>query len=1107
LPTFNLKILKLLFMKMSFRKSPKLSPQQDQIPQRIIRLVLPFVIMLFFAIPVFAQNTIRIKGRVTNETNQPVARASVTVKGTSTGVTADDSGNFEITAPANGTLVISAINFLTQEMNVNNQLSLSVTLVSSQTTEAEVIVVGYGTQRKRDVTGAITKINSEKLLQTASHNVIDQLKGQAAGVNITSTSAVPGGGSQIRIRGNRTMVANTANSALPSGTAAAPQQALEAAVADQADAPLLVVDGIPYSGNLNDISPNDIASLEILKDASATAIYGSRGAGGVILITTRRGISGKTVFNYDAYYGVSSVMENLRVLTGPEYAQFKLDAAEGHSTSPGSQPWPSSAAEQAALAAGISTDWQDLIYEKAPMTNHNLSISGGNEKSKYAMSLGYFLQGGIIPNQDFQRFSIRSAMDHQLSKRIRIGLTTINSLSYQNTPGGSGITNGLMRITPLASPYNPDGTVNLQIVTGGTDNLFNPLTLETRSEAILARNRRLRTFNSFYGEVDIIKGLKYRINVGLDFYQDKGDGYAGPGTFVNSALAQSQSSASVRNTEFWQYTIENLLLYEKTFAEKHRVGLTALYSVQKSQSQSSFTRGIGVPFDFMQNADLYQAASITTDPNSNYFWERGLISYMGRATYSYDDRYSLTVTVRRDGASVLSPGNQYYTYPAFAAAWNMQEENFMSGISAINVLKLRVGWGIAASQGINPYTTLGGLGSAAYNFGQGTAGQQGGYTVNNLPNDKLKWQSTSQYNIGLDFALFRNRISGSIEYYGQETKDILLPVSLPPSNGADRTFLNLGKTKASGLEVTINSVNVKSGNGLVWTTDFNFFFNREKITELTTPTQTSDVGNGWFVGQPITVIYDFKKLGIWQTGDPGLATQTSPVQKAGDIKLLDWNTTGAAPGSANYGKPDGRITSEDRMIIGNFQPKYEAGMTNRVTFRNFDFSISVYARIGMKVVVPYLSSESGGSFFAGYNWFLTGRNNQLKVDYWTPTNPTNKFPQPDALAPPQYNSTLSYVDGSFIKCRAINLGYNIPGSVLGRVGINSLRVYVSAVNPFVFWAPFVKEGYGPDPEGNGYGGGVASQGTGQAGTVGRQISVNANNPATRQFIFGVNLNF
>ncbi|HEV7783237.1 MAG TPA: TonB-dependent receptor [Chitinophagaceae bacterium] len=1042
----------------------------------------------------FAQRT--ITGRVTNEQGAAVPRASVVVKGTTTGTVTNDNGDYSIVAAKGAVLVISNVSYTDLEITVGDDATINARLVLSSGSLDEVVVVGYGTQKKRDITGAITKVNSDVLMRTASHNVLDQLKGRAAGVNITSTSSVPGGGSQIRIRGNRTMVANTTNQNLPSSNPGGQQQ-LEAATADQADAPLLVVDGIPYSGNLNDISPNDIASLEILKDASATAIYGSRGAGGVILVTTKRGNSGKVRFNYDGYYGMTRVMQNLRVFNGAEYAQFKLDAAAGHSTTPGSQPWPNSAAETAAIAAGVSTDWQDLIYQTGAMTNHNISASGGTDKSRFSMSFGYFLQEGVIPNQNYKRYNIRSSMDHQVSKRIRIGVTTINSVGVQNTPGGSGVTSGLMRITPLANPYNPDGTVNLQILTGGTDNLFNPLTLKTRKEAILARNRRLRTFNSFYGEVDLIKGLKYRINVGLDYYQDKGDVYSGPGTYVNTALAQSASTASIRNTEFWQYTIENLLMYEKTIKEKHRIGITALYSAQKSQSTSSYVAAIGVPFDFIQNTNFYTAASVNAGPDgANYMWERGLVSLMGRITYSFDNRYSATATMRHDESSVLAPGNQSYTYPAFALAWNIMNEKFMSSMSFISNLKLRAGWGIAASQGINPYETLGLLNNTAYNFGQTTAGQQGGYAIFSLPNEKLKWQSTSQFNFGLDFGLWRNRLTGSIEIYNQKTKDILLPVSLPISNGADRAFLNLGKTKASGFELTLNSINIKKAD-FSWSTDFNFFLNREKIVQLTSPTQMNDIGNGWFVGQPISVIYDYRKLGIWQTGDHGLITQTSPIQKPGDIRLEDVNG-------------DNMITAADRQVIGNFQPKFEAGLSNTVNFKGFDISVDIFARIGMKVVVPYLSSEPGGSFFAGYNWFLTGRNNQLKVDYWTPTNPTNKFPQPDALAPPQYNSVLSYVDGSFVKCRNINLGYNLSKRMIDKLGgsINSFRIYVSAVNPFMIYAPFVKEGYGPDPEGNGYGGAVAGQGTGgQAGTIGRQITVNANNPATRQFIFGVNLNF
>jgi TonB-linked SusC/RagA family outer membrane protein len=1069
----------------------------------VLKLMTTMTLMILLVSSSYAQSI--VKGKVTDETGAGMPGVNIIVKNTTTGTTSDGEGNYSINVGSNdATLVFSFIGYATQEFVANGRTTIDVKLEPSIESLNEVVVVGYGTQLKRDVTGAIAKVESDVLLRTASYNAIDQLKGNVAGVDIVTASAVPGGASRIRVRGNRTMVSNSGN-----GTN-------DARDADQLDAPLLVVDGIPYAGTLNDISPNDIASMEILKDASATAIYGSRGAGGVILVTTKRGVEGKTLFSYDAYYGVSTVMGKLRVFNGPEYAAFKEEAKAGNSTSPNTSGFALTAAEQTALDNGVSTDWQDLIYQSAPMTNHNLTISGGSSTSKYSLSGGYFKQGGIIPNQDFTRYTIRTSMDHQLSKRIKIGLSTLNTLSYQNTPGGSGVTSGLMRLTPLASPYNDDGTINLLPQNGSIDGAnISPLTLMSKSQSVLARTRRLRTFNSLYGEVQIIDGLKYRLNVGLDFSQDKSDSYNGPLTFNNNSALQSQSSGNFRNTENYQYTLENLLLYDKTFNEKHKIGLTALYSVQQTHAQGQGMFGTGIPLDYMQNTNMNLASAVTAanpgnaGDNPNFFNERGLISYMGRATYSYDGRYSLTATVRRDGSSVLSPGNQYFTYPAFGAAWNISNESFIESIPTISNLKLRAGWGVTASQGINPYATLGGLNTSFYNYGQGTTGQQNGYTVTSLPNNSLKWQNTSQLDIGLDFGVLANRITGAIDYYQQKTSDILLPVSLPPSNGANSTTQNLGKTETKGFEFTLNTINIKTPKGLRWTTDFNYFFSREKITELTTPDQKEFIANGWFVGQPLVVIYDYQKVGIWQQSDADdgtLAAQTSPVQRPGQIRVLDWNTSGAKPGDANYGVPDGKITPEDRKVLGNFQPKFSAGITNTVAFKNFDFSISVYARMGMKLVVPYLASEPNGSNTAGYSFFMQSRANQLKVDYWTPSNPTNAFPRPDAGTVPQYTSTLSYVDGSFIKCRSINFGYTLPSSLLSKVKITSLRVYVSAVNPFVIWSPFVKAGYGPDPEGNGFGGAVNALGTSN-GVAAQAVTVNANTPAQRQFLFGVNLKF
>jgi len=1084
-----------MFMKVSVLQNEQLSNRSKLLAKRSLSLVLSVLLFLCFTQATSGQN-LRVRGHITNETGQPVPKPSVVIKGTSNGVTGNDNGDFEIEAPGNATLVISSVGYGTVEVEVNDRTSVSASLSSVAGSMNEVIVVGYGTQRKRDVTGAVASLNASTLRQVPAPNLIAQLKGRTAGVDVVSNSATPGGGGSIRIRGNRTI----ANS---QGTS------------DALDQPLLVLDGIPFSGSINDLNTDDIEKIEILKDASATAIYGSRGAGGVILVTTKRGKTGKPTVSYNAYYGISSVIGKLKVFNGPEYAQFKQDAATYNRSSPGTTAYPLTAAEQSALAAGVSTDWQDLIYQNGFTTSNQLTVSGGSEGVQYGLGGGYYNETGIIPNQKFERYSLRGTLDARINKVIKIGLNTLNTLSYSNTPGGAGVPGGTIRVTPLANPYNADGSLNLRPAVGSIDepNIVSPLTLKTNADGILAKTRRLRTFNSLYGEVQIMKDLRYRINIGLDYRQQQGDSYNGPNTFTNAtATTFAQANANVTNNEAWTYVIENLLFYDKTIHEKHKIGFTGLFSTQKDHNQQSSFNGLGFPADYVQNSNLALANSVTavTPINGvpqNFLNEQGLLSLMGRVNYAYDDRYLVTATVRRDGSSVLAPGHQYFTYPAFGLGWNISNETFMKNTSFINNLKLRGGWGKTGNQGVAPYSTLGALSTSTYNFGQGSAGQEAAYTVTQLANADLHWQSTTQWNVGLDFSVLKNRLSGSIDVYDQNTKDILLPYDLPPSNGATSTTKNLGQTKGHGLEINLSSINVQAKNGLTWTTDLNFSFNREEITAL--PGGKDNIGNGWFIGQPLTVIYDVKKLGIWQTEDSvkgTLAAQTSPVQFPGQVRVQDLNN-------------DGKIDQNDRQILGNFQPQWEAGFTSVLTYKNFDFSFVIHARMGMKVLVPYVTADGGAQ---GFPFFMQGRANQLKVDYWTRSNPTNEFPAPDAGTDRfLFASTLGYVDGSFIKCRSINLGYQIPSSILKKAGISSLRVYVTAVNPFIFYSPFVTDGFGPDPEGNGYGGSVSSPTAGGSVGVGgtgpnsggntngsfRQVSVNANNPSTRQFNFGIDLKF
>lgn len=1028
----------------------------------------------------FAQNTIRVTGRVLSETGQPVAGATVVVKSTSQGVTTAENGSYAISVPSNGTLVVSYVGLATQEVSVRGKTSLDITLSASNANNLDqVVVVGYGTQRKKDVTGSVVSVSGEALKEVPSSNLVTQLQGRAAGLDIVSNNPRPGGTGQIRIRGNRS---------LASGQAAN----------DAQNQPLLVVDGIPYGGNITDINPDDINSVDVLKDASATAIYGSRGSNGVIIITTKRGRTGKAVLSYNTYYGIAKTMGEYPFLNAQEYAAFKEQARLGSPSQ--TSNYPLTPAEQAGLTAGTNTDWQKILYKTASVTNHELSLSGGGEGTQFSLGLGYFDQTAVVPGQDFKRFSLRSTIDHRLNKVIKVGLNTINTLSLTNGESLNPFYN-TVRLSPLVSPYNADGSINLFPLVGSSSDptVVNPLTIINKTDAIKSNRRRIRTFNSLYGELQILKDLRYRVNVGLDFRQDLTGNYLGPNTLYNPGTSSpttlgttAASSESVGNAEAWTWLIENLLTYEKTYGE-HRVTLTGLFSTQKDHSQSSGFNAVGVPADFVQDYNLNLASGNLVAQNGA-FSERGLVSYMARLNYVFKDRYLLTATVRRDGSSVLSPGNQWFTYPAIALGWNVMNEDFMRNVPVLSNLKLRGGWGITSNQSINPYTTLGTLSTNFYNYG--TAQNIIGYFVPDVPNKALKWESTTNWNVGVDFGIFDNRITGTVDVYDQKTKNILLSKSLPRSTGTTRTIINAGKTKGHGVEVSLSSANIKNAGGFSWSTDLNFSINREQIVELQDPVLKADVSNGWFVGQPLTVIYDVRKIGIWQRSDSALAASFG--LRPGQIRVADVNS------AANDGKPDGKIDANDRQVLGNFQPDWVGGITNRFAYKNIDLSIVIFARMGQTVVLPYLASDGGAN---GYPFFNNSRVNTLRRDYWTPANPTNEFPRPDASSDNVvYSSTLAYRDGSFIKCRSINLGYNLPSKWMNKIGISSLRVYASAENPFFIYAPLVRDNLALDPEGNGYGGSISST-AGDTPVTGRAITVNLNTPPTRQYLFGLNVKF
>lgn len=1009
-------------------------------------------------------NTVR--GRVTNASGEPLSGASVQVKGTNTGTTTDNAGNYSIAAAHGAVLVVSSVNYAPREITVGSSNTVNVSLTSITDDLGEVVVIGYGTQKKKDVTGSTITIKSETLNEIKAPNIFNQLQGRAAGVDIVSNSSQIGAGGEIRIRGNRSITGN--------------------------NNPLIVVDGMVYGGSVNDLNPENIASVDILKDASATAIYGSRGANGVIIVTTKRGSSSrKPETTYNGYVGVVSAINTYRLFNGAEYAQFKADAAEGNSTTAGANLYALRPIEQTNLAAGVSTDWQKLLLTTGLRTSHDLNVRGGNDRTQYFFGMGYYQETGIITDQKLERFSFNVNIDHKVSDRLKVGFTSFNTLLRSNRLGTNAYGAGT-RLGPLFKPYNDDGTLNFRPASsqGVDDQQINPLTSIGNNDLIKAFQRRYQVQHNFYAEVGIIKDLKFKSTFGFGWSQTFNSNYTGPNTVFNVNTNVANAGLSTANSEGWQYTLNNSLEYNKNIGTKHKLQVLALQEVQKNHFRAQQFNGVGVPADFMQDYNWQQVNTVT--PQGGNFSESAVIGYMGRAIYTFDNKYSITATVRTDGASVLSPGNQWVTYPAVSAGWNIDKEKFMENVKFVSSLKLRAGYGISSNAGINPYTTLGSLGTSFYNFGQGTnigTNYVNGYSINTSPNPNLTWEKTAGLNIGVDFSLFKNRLSGSIEYYNTKTTDILLQRQLPRSNGTNSILTNAGRTSSYGMEFSLSSVNIKSRTGFTWTSDLNMFFNRERIDALQN-NLSQDLGNGWFVGYPVTVIFDYKKLGIWQTSE---ATQAAVYgAKPGDIKIEDRNK-------------DNAITAADRSVVGNFQPTLVAGLTNRFEYKNFDLNIVMFGRFGQTVVATYLSADGGG---AGYPFFLNSRVNQQKVDYWTPRNATNDFPQPDAAVDGlPFTSTLTYRDGSFIKIRTIDLGYNFSSKLLAKTGITSLRAYVSAQNPFILWAPLVRDGLGIDPEGNGNGNAVGTQGGGATAVAGRAITVGMGVPPTRQIIFGINVKF
>jgi TonB-linked SusC/RagA family outer membrane protein len=941
-----------------------------------------------------AAQALAITGRVTDAvTGAELAGVAVTLLGGRSVMTGSD-GRYSIGDATPGThrLRASIIGY--------TPLEVSVTVTAGQPAVADfalepralslegVVAVGYGTRKRSDVTGSIATVRGEELERVPATSVDQALQGALPGVSIENTTAGAEPRNEIQIRGRNSIRAG--------------------------NAPLVVLDGIPYNGPISEINQSDIASIDVLKDASSAAIYGARGANGVLLITTKKGVQGEPHFSYSGDVGVQEAANIPRLMNGEEQAQWRcqllLDGKDCETRL-------FTDTELQALAAGRSADWLGLALRRGVRQQHNLSFSGGAGGTRFYIAGSILDQEGIAKNDQFQRSTLRVNLDQKVTSWMDLGTST--QLAKIDRSGLPASFSEAFRISPLTIPFDEDG--NQMIYPWPEDPFFgNPLA------PLLVKDRdvtnRVLSNNHLEVRFPFLEGLSYRLNAGIDFAATNQGRYYGRDTKTGlSASGQSM----VNDTRLQDWTVENIVALSREFGA-HSIEITGLYSTESSDYEANRVQAQGFPNDVLS---YYQAnIGALVQPTSDVSDWR-LNSSMGRLNYGYDNRYILTVTARRDGYSGFGRNHKYGVFPSVALAWNVSDEAFWP-TTAISSLKLRASYGENGNQAISPYQTLARLREFSYVSGASTAP---GFIPATLANPDLKWETTTSKNFGADFGLFDERVRGSLDAYLSDTHDLLLDRLVSPVHGITQITENIGRVHNRGVELSLSSLMV-DGSDFSWNTDFNISANRNKITALY-GTGEDDVANRWFIGKPIDVNYGYLMDGIWQLGDD-IAGSAQPDARPGDVRIRDRNG-------------DGTITAADRGFTGHPDPSYVAGLKNRFQYRGVSLDFLLYAVRGVTHANSLLS--------AGGNTAYEGRGNTMVLDYWTPDNPTNRTPanrfDSNPFAAPFYQ------DASFIRLKNVTLSFDIPSAFRNRLGADGMSFYLTGQN---LWTS--TEWTGLDPE-------------------------------------------
>lgn len=980
-----------------------------------------------------------ISGRVASDTGESIPGVYIVIEGTTEGTVTDIDGKFSINVPSNATtLVFSFIGFETQTIQIGYQTHLNVIMASSSIGLDEVVVVGYGVQKRSDITGAVASVGAKEIEARPVTNPLQAMQGKVAGVDITSNER-PGELGSVRIRGVRSVTAS--------------------------NEPLYVVDGIPLmsSSAIETLNPRDIESIDVLKDASATAIYGSRGANGVIIVTTKKGKDGRLTLNYSGTLTFENIYDNAPMMNASDYVTWRRWAAYNAGIITNSGDEPSIASDQAIFknddtawnnimrgwesgtwdgSKMISTNWTDFVTQTGITQEHTLSASGGTDKVQTYASFGYLENKGTIQGQAYERYTSKVSVDVTPVKWFKMGGSinaTWSNQDYGFTYGSTSnnLYEAAQRVYSYALPYDEDG--NVILYPGGETNV---MTVINEVDYYITKRQTLRALGSFYSQFDlggmlpVLNGLKFRTNFGPDFRHRRSGQYVDAQSLTRAGAGTSYASLS--NDRDFSWTLDNMLTYNKTFATKHDLGLTFLHTASKWNIESSSMSGSGIE----QPSYLWNAMGIIDISNSangvkmtSGTENRQLESYMMRMNYGFDNRYLFTASGRWDGASQLAEGNKWAFFPSAALAWRVDQENFMENYHWIDQLKVRIGVGSTGNSAVDPYGTLGAIQSFYVPFDENTLA----YTTNEpnytgtqvaMANKELGWEITTQYNLGLDFSVLKGRVNGSIDGYISYTDDLIFNISIPTLSGYPKTTANVGNTQNKGIDITLNTVNVKFKD-FEWSSNINYAFTKDKITNLANG-KTDDVANYFFIDQPISLYYDIDNEGLWTDSESDLA----------DIAKFNENGHKFKPGLVKPVDQDGnyKIDADDRVILGNRRPSSTLGFSNMFTYKGIELSVMMFGRFG------YMVNTGGES--------QTGRYNQRFISYWTLDNTNADYQMPiyNESGGDAYSSLLGYKDANFIKVRNISLGYIFPGKITKKIGLSNLKIYAQATNPFMVYS-------------------------------------------------------